>query len=250
MISLSVRLETGKDYMMKNLIPHSIREAYLGNELVFAAVNKISNSMSEGELIVCDKEGNIVPNYEPMAVLNRPNPIMSWDDLIKTYIMHWALSGNFYLVKFRNASGKGKVQEMWPLRPDLVTPVADANSGVAYYEYRVNGETHKIMPADLLHIKTPNALTPLIGVSPLAPAFNRVRADNEANEYVKALLENNARPDLIMVTDQSLNEHVMRRLSAMWKGNNGGTNRGGTAFIDNGFKPIPLSQNLKRFTIC
>jgi len=96
------------------------------------------------------------------------------------------------------------VRELYVLRPDRVTVVTDGRGWPAGYDYKVDGRSTRLMRQaggfmPVLHAKLFHPLDDHYGLSPVAAAGTALDVHNAGAAWVKALLDNAARPSGALV---------------------------------------------------
>lgn len=220
---------------------------YARNELVYACIQEKATSLPESPLrIYRDNRGDGSPDEEhPLRqLIANPNPLMSEFDLWELTVVHLELSGNafWHIIRGRN----GKPAQLWPIRPDMIRiyPSADRQKGPSYGIEFAPGKVYQA-GRDVVHFKYPNPLDDYLGQAPLRPAIRAVVMDNQATDFVRALLKNHAIPGVVVETQQAIDQEVADMLKKRWMESYGGSRRGEPAFLQTGMSVKPLGLNLK-----
>lgn len=176
-------------------------EAYAKNVIAYHCIKRISESCADIPIRV-KQGGEIVENHPILKLLKRPNPLEGWKTFMRNAITHRLISGNSYILG--NVVYTKKIMELTLLRPDRVTIMITSYNEPYEYMYTYYGRIfhYPIEPitqhSEVLHIKEPNPLNDLYGMSPIAAASMSVDQHNESSEWNKKLLENSARPPGIL----------------------------------------------------
>jgi HK97 family phage portal protein len=176
-------------------------EGYAKNIIAYYCITQVSKACADIPIKV-SVNGNIVENHEILKLLKRPNPIQGWKTFLRESITHRLISGNSYM--HGNVVYSGKIMELTNMRPDRVTIMTSAYCEPYEYQYNYYGQlfVYPIEPitlhSEVLHIKEPNPLSDLYGMSPISAAAMSVDQHNESGEWNKKLLENSARPPGIL----------------------------------------------------
>jgi HK97 family phage portal protein len=215
---------------------------YRKNELIFRGVNLIIGGVLEAPLKVFDSAGNDLRDHPLEALLRRPNPVMSAAQLWRKTILHLYLAGDAYWLKVRNRIGG--IAELWPLRPDRVSVIADEFGLIAGYHYNIKGDRSRLALDEVVRFHFEDPIDDYAGFAPLMAALVRVAIDNEASDMMKSLLQNYAIPPIAVMTQSALDESVVERLRQKWRKAFGGKNRGEPAFLQQGMdiKTLGLSM--------
>lgn len=213
------------------------------NELVYACIMEKATSLPEAPLRVFPGDGSGAPreNHPLRLLLSNPNPLMSEFELFEMTVIHLDLAGTaFWEVVLDRA---GRPVELWPLRPDRVRIYPQRNGRIRY-GYEIGSGRVVDLGQNVVPFRLPNPLDPYVGQAPMRPAIRAVALDNEATDFVKALLENRAVPGTLIETEHAVDEEVTKRLELKWFQKFGGNNRGKPAFLQKGMKPHALGLSL------
>jgi len=143
---------TNKDYL----------DSYSNCHLVFTCAKKIGEATANVKRKLYQIKGSYgkeviveAKDHEVLDLLNKPNKFMTGFELFKGISIDLDLLGNSYILKIK--SERGKVVELWPLRPDWVEIVSDEKELIKGYKYRVPGGEAQEYPFDeIIHIKEIN----------------------------------------------------------------------------------------------
>lgn len=172
-------------------------EAYEKNVVAYSCVNNISKAVAGIPIIikVNDKEITSGKLYD---LIHRPNPTQSYKAFMRLACMYRLISGNTYIYNLRVSTKR--IMQMDLLRPDRVRILFIRENEPYAYEYTIAGIVYQypIDPntqlSDVLHLKEPNPLCDLYGLSPIGSSIISVEQHNSAVAWNKALLDNGARP--------------------------------------------------------
>ena len=195
-----------------------------GNSAVFAVIRFKSHAFAEAPPRLFDRDDNdqwaAVPGSDVEKLLRRPNPFMTRHHAAGYIIYSTEINGTAYFWKRRSAAGR--VVELWPLRPNLVTPLSgkelapvqldtinegmpigydrvDADSFIAGYRYQPAGLEFIIAPSEIVKLyDLPDPVNPRVGAAPMATVLREVLADEEAGQFATALVKNMGVPGVIM----------------------------------------------------
>jgi len=187
------------------------------------------------------KGGNEVEDANEFApYLNKPNPTMTWHELIETTFLHLELSGNAYWEVVNDGKqGNGKILAIFPLRPDRMKIIPDSKKKVKEYHYMINtaNEVIKYKPEEIIHLKYTDALSEYYGVPALAAIKNEITLDFNATTWNKSFFDNGAEPGGVLQTDKSLTEQAYQRLRQNWyKRHRGKAKAHEVAILEEGLK--------------
>ena len=142
-----------------------------------------------------------VRNHLLLDALRNGNAIMSGSELRWLMILYYDLVGDVFLIRQRNAQGKGEAYWIVPPHWIAETPTPKRPSYRAAWR---SWQTY-IPQEDMLWMKNPNAIDPYDrGVSMLRSLDDEIAADEYAAKHQLKFFRNSARPDiLIMPTKDS-----------------------------------------------
>ena len=178
-----------------------------------------------------------LPDHPLSALLDAPNPKMSYPEFLNHYLMHLELTGETWLWKWRNNAGY--VSELWPTPTSWVTP--DAEKGGYQIWQGPNKPAILVLPDDLLRIfhPDPSSLTRALG--PLQAALRDALVDEARQDYQMELLANNKRPGLIMYQPEDWSAEQKEDVRTTFVQSMGDGGRGRTVFMQGeGAKVEPI----------
>jgi HK97 family phage portal protein len=214
------------------------------NELVYACVMELATSMPEATLRVYgpDGLGESKEGHPLRRLLAEPNPILSEFELFELTVIHLYLAGTAFWEIIRDQAGRPR--QLWPLRPDLVRFWLQPNGRLRFGFWTTSGTVD--LGEDVIAFRLPNPVDPLVGQPPLRPAIRAVALDNEATNFVAALLQNRAVPGTVITVQQKLDEATADRLVTKWKQKFGGARRGEPAVLQQGMDAKVLGLDLDK----
>ena len=143
-------------------------------------------------------------NLLPMPI-DRPNPLESWNELIKLFKIFYKLTGNYYAYKMMPESGlnAGEPQQIYTLPAHMMQIVLKNGADLLYpfespidYYMLVEGNQYiKFQPEEIIHIKTPNPNfdlngSHLYGIGALQAGFKNLESSNEASRLNVKTMKN------------------------------------------------------------
>lgn len=222
------------------------REGYSKNEVVYACVNERATSFTSAPLRVY-RDGvsgpEEIPTHGLRQLMIRPNAIMSAEDFWISTVSYYDIAGNAFWWKVRSAAGR--VVELWPLRPDRVRILPDPRDVILGYQYEVDGTAYTVEPQDIIHFKRWHPTNDFFGLSPLQVAARMTDSDNEATDFVQALLQNSAQHGVAITTEAALDDNVVERMLRRWKQKFSGKKRGEPVVLQKGMDVKPISMTLR-----
>lgn len=218
-----------------------------GNAAVMSCIGAIQRALPEAPLVVKERRGDDVrdvPDHELARLLERPNPYYSGMHLLSAVAADFKLSGNAYVLKARN--GSGRPVELWWVPSTMIEPEwpDDGSAFISHYEYAVDGRAVRIEPDDCIHFR--NGFDPgnlRKGVSELGALVREIATDNEAANMTASLLRNQAIPGVVISPDgqSGLNEGDAEQIKTMFRQKFGGDRAGEPLVMDNSTRVSVLS---------
>jgi HK97 family phage portal protein len=181
--------------------PALARFGVMGNAIVYRAVRMIAEAAAAVPWSLYDGDAEI-ETHPLLALLRQPNPQEDGNELFCRWYAFLQCAGNAYL---EAVSAEDVPRELYVLRPDRVSVVADARGWPIAYDYKIADRVQRIardiatgfMP--VLHAKLFHPLDDHYGLSPLAPGGAAVEVHNAGAAWTKSLLDNAARPSGALV---------------------------------------------------
>lgn len=127
--------------------------------------------------------------------IDRPNPLESWNDMLKLFKIFYKLTGDVYYYKMQPSEGlnAGEPRQIYTLPSHMVQIVLKKNadlldpydSPIDYYMLVEGNQYIEFQPEEVIHIKTPNPNfdmngSHLYGVGALQAGFKNLESSNEA----------------------------------------------------------------------
>lgn len=244
------------------------KEAYGQNSIVYACLRLLSQSAAEPPLLAyrINEKHEKEPldfNHPLMKLIRRPNDLQTESQFWEMTALHAALTGRAFWWKQRGRLGQ--VIALWPLRPDRVAPIyAGSDSGgmpnaigaamiISGWAYWPPGgqEPIPIPVEDIFDVLYPDPAGEtggiLEGIGAIQVLSREVESDNEATNYVTALLQNSATPGIILRMKQSgVTPAQARDVKRNFRSQFGGANRGTPGVIDAETDITQLGFNLSQ----
>jgi HK97 family phage portal protein len=204
---------------------------------VYICANAIATAAASVRFEIKSKAKTVEPD-EVGQFMVKPNPHMTWFDLIEVTFLHLELSGNCYWEIIRGPENDGKVEVIFPMRPDRMKIVPDAKKKVDHYEYQIDGKTvNKYKPEEILHLKYNGAQDEFYGTPPISSGKNDVTLDFYMTKWNKKFFSEGAEPASVLETDQVLPDTVWNRILTLWNKRHKGSDKShGVAILEGGLK--------------
>lgn len=211
-------------------------EAYGVNVVANQCISKIASAVASVDWKVYRGE-SLLSEHPVIDMLRNPNPRQSGPEYLRAKVSFLKIAGNSY-EEVVSASDSGPI-ELYQLRPDWMTIALDKAGDVLRYEYGPSGRKVVFAGADLdsiRHLREFNPLDQVYGQSPVQAAMRAIDTHNEAQAWLKALLENAARPSGMLQTppDTRLTDEQFHRLRAELESTHQGSRNAGRPMIVEG----------------
>jgi len=231
-------------------IEQSVNNTYL-HAWVNIAINILIRNIARADFTIKLK-GDDVEHGVIYELFNRPNPSLSRYDLWKETAAWWFLEGEAFWWFGSDYSG-GLPTEIFILDPRKMRNELELRGGIDYknksrrWFFHSGTELIPILSDELIHFKEWNPFNPFRGVNPLIALSLELEQDFYANKANTNLLKNNAVPQGILKTEQSLRPEEADQLERRWESKYGSVKAGRKiAVLGKGteFKPVTFSPDV------
>lgn len=205
-------------------------EAYGTNGTLFQIVNRTASATSSAEWHLhrkrpggvctadgCDATGVVlVEQHAALTVWNKPNPFMTRQEFVETFQQHIDLTGEADWVVGRVEGFESPI-ELWPVRPDRISPVPDPDLFLSGYVYRSpDGERVPLETTDVVQLRMPNPLDPYRGMGPVQSILTNLDSARYSAQWNRNFFMNSAEPGGIIEVDSRLGDDEFNELRARW----------------------------------
>ncbi len=188
-------------------VAKAVKEGYKASGWVYRAVSIIARNGASMPWVVYDGEGEVVKEHPLAAVLAKPNPQFSRQDLFELLLSWGQLAGNGYIHRVKSGN---RTMELWPISPDRLSPVPAKEQGklIAGYTTQQGGKriSAEYTIDNIVHFKLLDPSNPITGISPLEAAAKAVDTDTEQQNWNKSAMQNRGVMDGVFTFDQDLTE--------------------------------------------
>ncbi|MFE6931758.1 phage portal protein [Streptomyces sp. NPDC057699] len=190
---------------------------------LFSIVNRTSNAtaMVEWKLWRKAKSGKKedrveVTSHAALDLWNKPNPFMPRQEFVETFQQHVDLVGEGWWIIARHP-GSTIPLELWPVRPDRMTPVPSQTSFLAGYLYTSpDGEQVPLGLDEVIFLRMPNPLDPYRGMGPVQSVLADLDATRYSAEWNRNFFLNSAEPGGIIEVPTALSDPDFDQLRDRW----------------------------------
>jgi len=245
-------------------IEHPFTSSYTINAWVNIAIHILIRNIARADFTI-KHEGEDIMSGHLFNLFRRPNPNLSRFDLWKETAAWWHLEGEAFWWYGPDYSG-GIPKEIYVLDPRKMRHEGELPGGFDFtfrqkprrWFYHAGTELIPILSDEIIHFRDFNPYNPVRGVNPLFALALELEQDYYANKANSQLLKNNAIPQGILKTDQSLRPEEADQLERRWESKYGAVKAGrkiavlgkGTEFIPVTFTPDTIKFfELKRWNL-
>jgi HK97 family phage portal protein len=255
-------LTIDNDFCNFDIYAHNA-DAYMCNAWVNIAVNILIRNLARADFII-EREGQELKHGLLVDLFHKPNENLSRFDLWKETAAWWHLEGEAFWWFGPDYSG-GLPKQIFVLNPRKLQLEGEGlemrnefDCNKRRWFYHAGAERVPIFSDELIHFKDWNPWNPLRGINPLVSLSLELEQDFYANKGNSTLLKNNAIPQGILKTDQTLRPEEADQLERRWESKYGQVKAGrkiavlgkGTSFEALSFNPDVVKLfELKRWNL-
>jgi len=242
---------------------NTVGDTYLIHAWVNIAVNILIRNIARADFTI-KRDGNDVENGIIYDLFRKPNASICRYDLWKETAAWWFIEGEAFWWFGADYSG-GIPKEIYVLDPRRMRNEGELrgldfgirNSPKRWF-YHCGAELIPILSDEIIHFKDWNPWNPVRGVNPLVSLAVELEQDFYANKSNSQLLKNNAIPQGILKTEQTLRPEEADQLERRWESKYGQVKAGrkiavlgkGTNFEPLSFTPEVIKLfELKRWNL-
>jgi HK97 family phage portal protein len=194
-------------------------EYYASSVSVYAAIRLRAEALSRPKLVVYRQSADgtrsaVGPSHPVHQLLERVNPWYTRGDLWRATEIYLDLWGSSFWALERGEEGQW---EIWPLRPDRVSVLADRRQYIRGFVYQGRTGPVAYTPDEMLWIRYFNPLEEYAGLSPMAPARMAVDMGKDALRFNRNFLRNSAQPDFVLLTNESMTDTEIEDFYNRWE---------------------------------
>lgn len=217
-----------------------IKETYMKNVVAFRCMFMIGQAMGVPKWALFkkrDTEREEITDHQINYLLKRPNPEDSFGFLTMKWVIYLLANGNSFFERVAPTSGTNKEipKELYVLRPDKIKIETGEITGKIkryVYDQKIFFDVDPLTRhSDLLHIKLFHPLNDFWGMSITEPTAKEIDTSNEATNWQKKIIENEARPGMVYTIKGYLDDEQWDRLENQLRELKSGSNNAGKNII-------------------
>lgn len=225
-------------------------ETVLAYHAVYACVTLIASDVGKLRACLVEQDANGIwtettnPAFSP--VLRKPNHYQNHIQFKEWWILSKLTNGNTYALIQRD--GRNAVRALYLLDPTRVRPLV-APDGSVYYELSADNLSgvaeKKVVPAsEIIHDRMNCIFHPLVGTSPIFACGAAANVGIQIQSSSSHFFGNDATPSGILTAPGVITIQQAEEMSARWKANYSGPNRGKVAVLGAGleFKQLTMTS--------
>ncbi|WP_326646067.1 phage portal protein [Streptosporangium sp. NBC_01755] len=158
-----------------------------------------------------------VTRHLALDIWTRPNPFFTRQEFVESVQQHVDLTGEGWWVIARNPMMRSIPLEIWPVRPDRISPVPDPEEFIRGYVYRgPDGEQIPLERDEVIQLRMPNPLDPYRGMGPVQSILTDLDSTRYSAEWNRNFFLNSAEPGGIIEVDKRLSDDEFDELRDRW----------------------------------
>ncbi|MFE7072705.1 phage portal protein [Streptomyces sp. NPDC057620] len=195
-----------------------------GSSTLYAIVDRITTTYAGIEWKLYrtaasgrDEDRVEVTRHAALDLWNRPNKFMTGPAFREATQQHEELVGEQWWVASRSEFSTIPL-ELWPVRPDRMEPVPDADDFLVGYVYTgPNGERVPLGVDEVFFLRRPNPLDPYRGMGAVQTILLDIDATRASAEWNANFFANSAEPGGIIEVPKRLSDEEFNEFNARWR---------------------------------
>lgn len=223
-------------------------QAYGSVGWLFACVSRICEAVSsiEWSLYRCKPDGSreLAMGHAALGLWRDANPFLTGQEFVETFQQHLDLVGEAWWLLVRD--GRGRVVELWPLRPDRMSPIPHLTEWLQGYRYRAGAVTLDLRPEDIIFLRRPNPTDSYRGIGPVQTIMADLDSERYSAQWNRAFFLNSAEPGGIIETPETLSDAQFEEVLLRWRlQHQGVTNAHRVAILEGGAKWVDRRYTMR-----
>lgn len=230
----------------QGIFSDKLNDPYSQYPWMYVAVNAIAMPISQVPFTIM-KGDALVETGEVFDLFMRPNPYMSRAELWQSLLTHLEIEGNaFLLLTWQKRSRIPS--EMWVFGTDKIEPQTNSDGQLVAWKMSGNKTTY-FKPEEVIHFRKFNPKNAILGLSPVTVARLTMETDFAALKYNKAVIDNDAEPSGVLLSDKKLNDIQIKQIQKQFETRHKGAENARKTAVLEGLKyqRVSLSQKDMEF---
>lgn len=181
---------------------------------LFAIVSTLANSTGAANWRLWKKAFSGLPedrteiqSHAALDIWNKPNPFMTRQEYVESVQQHVDLTGEGWMAISRNPAMRSLPLELWPMRPDRVSPVPSPQDYLQGYVYAApDGQRVPLQLDEVIQLRMPNPMDPYRGMGPVQSILVDIDSTRYGAEWNRNFFRNSAVPGGVIEREAELGE--------------------------------------------
>ncbi len=233
--------------------------AYGSDPIIYPMVRRLAEATGAPRWTLWEKAASgleedrkPVIKHPVLDLLARPNRFMTLTQLIEAGQQYEDLTGEINVVVGSMPGVKYPI-DLWPVRPDRLTPIPDPYDYLLGWLYEIGGERVPLEIGkpdgtgnELLRHILPSPLDAYRGMGPLQALMLELDAQRFGKEWQATFFENSARPGGIIEIERHLNDQQFVEMKERWRDQHQGLSKAHrVALLEHGAKWVETAFSLR-----
>ncbi|MGW4670087.1 phage portal protein [Streptomyces sp. NPDC004324] len=224
-----------------------------GSSTLYAIVDRITTTYAGVEWKLYrsapsgrDEDRIEVTSHAALDLWNKPNAFMTGPAFREATQQHEELVGEQWWVIAKHESVNLPL-ELWPVRPDRMEPVPDAEEFIVGYVYTgPSGEKVPLAVDDVIFLRRPNPIDPYRGMGVVQTILMDIDATRASAEWNANFFANSAEPGGVVEVDRRLDDGEFNEFRDRWAEQHRGVNNAHrVAVLENGLKWVDRKYSMR-----
>ncbi|MFI6530507.1 phage portal protein [Streptomyces uncialis] len=224
-----------------------------GSSTLFAIVERIVSTYAAAEWKLYrttasgrDEDRVEVTRHAALDLWSKPNAHMTGPAFRESAQQHEELTGEQWWV-IACHEGSSLPLELWPVRPDRMEPVPDAEEFLVGYVYTSpSGERIPLRTDEVIFLRRPNPLDPYRGMGAVQTILTDIDATRASAEWNANFFRNSAEPGGVVEVDRRLSDDEFTEFTTRWgEQHRGVSNAHRVAVLENGLKWVDRKYSMR-----
>lgn len=159
-----------------------------------------------------------VTSHPALDLFHTPNKFMTNPELVEVGQQHMDLTGETWLFVGRNDRFRSIPLELWPIRPDFMTPVPSATDYLQGYVYTTpDGGQMPLELDQILFMRMPDPTDPYRGMAPVQSVMTELDSARYSSEWNRNFFLNSAEPGGVIEVETRLSDAEWNEMVTRWR---------------------------------